>query len=273
MKITSLTENTSFSPEFKHVHGLSFYIETKNHKILFDMGPDSTFIDNAGKLGIKLEDVDTAIISHGHNDHGGALALFMDINKNAKIYVREDIFGTHLRKDTNGFVNIGLDKSLSSSDRFVFTGDSLKIDDELFIFSSVKGRKHFSKSNGVLYAEKNNEIQLDDFTHEQSLIITEGDKKVLIGGCAHNGIVNIIEKAHELGIKNIHTVISGFHLMIPDENKSEDPALVKAVAKDLIKFGSQYYTCHCTGIESYKVLKEAMGNQVKYISSGMSIEL
>lgn len=75
MIITSLVENTSHS-EMKAKHGLSLYIETKRHKILFDLGPNRTLFDNAAKRNIDLSPIDTVIISHGHMDHGGALAQF-----------------------------------------------------------------------------------------------------------------------------------------------------------------------------------------------------
>ena len=94
----------------------------------------------------------------------------------------------------------------------------------------------------------------------------------MIGGCAHNGIVNIMEKAHEILGKDPDIVVSGFHLMNPDAGKSESGDLVYGVANELLKFGSKYYTCHCTGLESYGRLKEAMGERTDYIAAGQSLE-
>lgn len=75
MKITALVENQS-NCELKAVHGLSLYIETAKHKLLFDLGPDDTLFENAEKRGIDLGRVDTVVISHGHSDHGGPLGSF-----------------------------------------------------------------------------------------------------------------------------------------------------------------------------------------------------
>ena len=88
VKVVCLVENTSCSPQIGHVHGLSLYIETSNHKILFDVGPNDTYLRNARKLGIDIKSIDTVIISHGHNDHAGALESFMRLNTQAKIYIR-----------------------------------------------------------------------------------------------------------------------------------------------------------------------------------------
>lgn len=70
MKITALVENKA-KYGLKGKHGLSLYIETENHKILFDLGPDNTLFNNARIKGIDLSEIDTVIISHGHMDHGG----------------------------------------------------------------------------------------------------------------------------------------------------------------------------------------------------------
>lgn len=86
MKITSLVENIS-QCELKAKHGLSLYIETKEHKLLFDVGPDGTLFDNARKRGIDLAQIDTVIISHGHLDHAGALRDFLKLNTKAKVYI------------------------------------------------------------------------------------------------------------------------------------------------------------------------------------------
>lgn len=87
IQIISLVENTSSSLELKSKYGLSIYIETDKHKILFDLGPNELFLENAQKLGVNMKMIDTVVISHGHADHGGALAKFMEINHTARIYI------------------------------------------------------------------------------------------------------------------------------------------------------------------------------------------
>lgn len=89
MKIYTLMENTAASEEFVASHGLSFYIETKNHRILFDMGPDGRFLENADRLGVDISKVDLAILSHGHYDHGGGLAAFLEANSTALVHIQK----------------------------------------------------------------------------------------------------------------------------------------------------------------------------------------
>ena len=110
MKITTLLENGACGAELGSAHGLSLYIETPKHRILFDMGPDEQFLSNAEKLGVDLKAVDLAILSHGHYDHGGGLETFCKLNDTAKIYLRQGAFGDYVALEEDGDLRkIGLD--------------------------------------------------------------------------------------------------------------------------------------------------------------------
>ncbi|MDE6435474.1 MAG: MBL fold metallo-hydrolase [Lachnospiraceae bacterium] len=275
IKIISLVENTSSSPELKSKHGLSIYVETIKHKILFDLGPNALFLENAQKLGVDIKLVDTVIISHGHSDHGGALAKFMEINKTAKIYIKESAFDGHCTKVAGIPFNVGLDNALRDRQQIIFTSDNYIIDDELMLFSNVIGRKLFSKANDKLFAKKNGKIVLDQFEHEQYLIVTNGNKQVMITGCSHNGIVNIIEKYVEIyngSIDKLACVIGGFHLFNPITRNYESDELISEIAEYLGGLNAKFYTCHCTGKKAYKILKDSMGEQLGYFSTGTRIE-
>ena len=92
MKCTVLVENTSLNEHYRCEHGLSLFIETAGQRILFDTGQSDLFAENAEKLGVDLSQVDFAVISHGHYDHGGGIQKFLDINHSAPVYIHEDAF-------------------------------------------------------------------------------------------------------------------------------------------------------------------------------------
>lgn len=273
MKVITLFENRTISKEYKSNHGLSLYIETANHKILFDTGTDDSFAYNASKLGVNIEDIDTAVISHGHFDHGGGLQAFLKLNSKAKIYIGKGAFDRHLIK-LFGIIkyNIGLKKELISNNRFVFVDGTMNIDDELILFGNVKGDKLIPKGNNKLLKEYGNRlVKKDDFRHEINLLINENNKYSLFGGCAHSGIINIIDKSKEIIGRDLNTVISGFHLMGMNVKKS------KAFLDDLSSCLSSknvetYYTCHCTGEKPYRYLSEKMDN-IKELKTGMVVEV
>lgn len=288
MLIQGLVENTTVNDKLGSEHGLSIYVKTENHKILFDLGASNLFVKNAKELGLDLSDVDTVIISHGHADHGGGLKYFLELNKKALIYVNRDVFTKHYSMRTdNKYHDISLDanlksavfeenivdsngESLAGKSRFVFVGELLKIDDELTIFSGVKGEKYWPKTNANLYGA---DLKLDKFNDEQNLIITKNGKKILFSGCSHNGIINIIEKFEQLEHTHADITIGGFHLSSPGLGITEDERVIKIIAKELDFRGMKYYTCHCTGLEVYKKLKDILGDNLDYLGAGTVIKI
>jgi len=269
MIIKVLAENTSSSESLGSEHGLSLYIETEKHKLLFDTGASGLFAANAEKLGVDLSEADTVVISHGHYDHGGGLKTFLDINKKAAVYVHNKVFGKYFsQKPGNIKAYIGLDETLISSNRFVFCGNNYVLDDELELFSGVTPKRLVPSGNSNLYMKIGEDFLLDSFAHEQNLIINQGGKTLLIAGCAHNGIVNIIDCFAAQKGKFPDYIIGGFHLYSQGRKTSEKPETVAKIGEILLGTHSQYYTCHCTGIEAYEHLKSVMGNKIGYLSTG-----
>lgn len=274
MKIISLAENTANKENMGTEHGLSLYIETEKNKILFDTGASSLFCENAEKLGINLSNVDMAVISHGHYDHGGGLKTFLSVNSKAKIYINKKAFNKHYAKRPNGELEyIGLDQTIMPNERIILTDDYFKINDELELFSNVGGDDFIPSGNKSLLMQSGDALIEDSFTHEQNMIIHEKDKTLLLAGCAHRGIVNIINHMNEKLNKQADYVIGGFHLYNAANGKSEDKEVVKKIADHLMKTKSIYYTCHCTGVESYKLLKKYLGEKIRYLSTGSQITI
>ncbi len=273
MKVKVLVENTSVSSKYKSKHGLCLYIQTAKHKILFDLGPNGLFLENARKMGINIAEVDTVVISHGHADHAGALSLFLEKNRFAKIYIRESAFDKHYTKVLGLPFSVGLDRSLKNNKQIIFTDSVEVIDDELTLFSDVEAKELTSSSNSSLLAEINGKKQIDNFKHEQNLLITDGDKAVLFAGCAHAGIVNIKSRAEQLTNGKLLKIIGGFHLYNPISKKHESKELVDKIAERLDDKKTYYYTCHCTGKWAYCTMKERLKDNLQHLSTGDELEL
>ena len=102
MIIKVLAENNAVSDEFDTEHGLSLYIETGGKKILFDTGETDVFVKNARRLGVDLADVDMAVVSHGHCDHGGGLNTFYKENAKAPVYLHPKAMGIIIQSIRKG---------------------------------------------------------------------------------------------------------------------------------------------------------------------------
>lgn len=274
MLIRTLAENTSLDSRLGCQHGLSLYIETGGRKVLFDMGADGLFTENASKMGVDLASVDVAFISHGHSDHGGGLKAFLEANGKARVYVNIRAFEPHFARRSGG-VNafIGLDPSLIQGERLEAIEGSLRIDDRLEIMAEASGEAFRPSGNSDLLMEKAGQVTEDDFGHEQNLVIHEGDKSVLFAGCAHNGIVNIMEKFRKEYGRFPDYVIGGFHMYNKSAGKSEEPGFVEAVASYLLKTEAAFFTCHCTGLEAYDLLKVLMGDRIGYLATGSTLTI
>lgn len=264
LEITSLVENTS-KCGLKAKHGLSLYIETERHKLLFDVGPDDTLFVNARKRGIDLTQIDTVIISHGHVDHAGALRDFLKLNTKAKVYIQRKAFEPHYSKVLFLKIPIGISKALETHPRIMPIDGDYKIDDELFLFTVNETDKCHSTVNDVLY-DRNGR---DDFSHEQNLIITE-NHSALIMGCGHAGIVNIMARAKSYQSK---VCVGGFHLYDPITKRGVPLTLLDEIAGVLKDCkDTRFYTCHCTDQKAFQYMKSQIPN-LFYLSCGEMIDI
>ena len=256
MKIVTLLENTTCSEELACEHGLSLYIETGTHKILFDAGSTDAFAQNAEKLGIDLSQVDIAVLSHGHDDHGGGLGHFLKINQTAPVYIHEHAFRTHGNAVGK---NIGLDPRLLDTGRVIPVGEHLAIDDGIVLYACNEKPRPFGTDSAGLTEEGKPDL----FTHEQYLLIREGETTVLISGCSHKGILNIMQWFSP------DILVGGFHFMKIDPEKQRD--LLEHAAGKLLAHPTVYYTGHCTGGPQFAVMKEIMGSRLEAISTGREL--
>lgn len=263
MKIAVLMENTSLSDSFKAEHGLSLYIETNHKRILFDAGQSSAFADNAEQLGIDLRQIDFAILSHGHYDHSGGLTRFLQINQTAPVYLSKYAFSACYHGSDR---YIGIDPSLQECDRLIFTDNEHPISEGITLFSCNEKEKSCPIDSSNLTILKHNKYCQDLFLHEQYLLIEEENRRVLISGCSHKGILNIAEWFQP------DILIGGFHFMNLDPD-TEDHIKLDHAAHKLLEFPTTYYTGHCTGHAQFDRMKHIMQNKLCPLSSGLCLTI
>ena len=297
MNLITLVENTPGAEHCIHEHGLSIYIETQKHKILLDTGATDAFMKNAEILGIDLTQVDTVVLSHGHYDHAGGLMDFVEVNHKAAIYMRPTAGKAYYHVYADGAKYIGMDSRIRKLPQVIYTREHEILDEEITLFSGVQGRRLWPRGNQSLKVlteggfepdrfeqdrfVKNgfeqdakecfaqNIFEQDCFDHEQALVIREQGESILISGCAHNGILNILDRYWELYGTWPDRVITGFHMKKSIPFTAEDKEVAVATAEALKQIGDTiFYSGHCTGEEAFAIMKEILGERLQALHSG-----
>lgn len=269
MKVTVLIDNISDNaliPEW----GLSFYIEYENQKILLDTGSSDKFAKNAKTLGVALETIEYAVLSHAHYDHSNGFDVFFNANHEAKCYLRSGIKENCYSKRKVFKHYIGIKKGILNKyqKRFVFVdGDFELLPGVMLIPHKTVGLDQIGLRCG-LYTKNKFHYQPDDFSHEQSLVFETEKGLVVFNSCSHGGAENIIQEIRSTyQDKKIFALIGGLHLY----KRSEEE--IRGIAKQIKNLGiEKIYTGHCTGNRAFALLKENLGDQVEQIKTGMVLE-
>ena len=265
MKIITLVENTEGNENCIAEHGLSIYIETKKHRLMFDTGQTDAVVNNARVLGVDLSSVDIIILSHGHYDHSGGILPISGLNHTARIIMQRTAAEPHY----NGERYIGIDEDILRLPNVSLIDGDIRLDDELFLFSGITGRRCYPQGNKKLSSLVNGEKVPDGFDHEQCLVISQNGENWLLSGCAHNGILNILDRYRELFGNAPDRVISGFHMMKKDGGYTDDEKdVIIRTAKELAMMDTVFYTGHCTGIPAFDIMKEIMGDKLIALHCG-----
>ena len=273
MRIICLIENTEGTNGCSYAHGLSFYIETEKHRILLDLGPSGETVENAQKLDIDLRSIDTVILSHGHYDHSGGIVPFSKINDKAAIYIQKPAVGEFYSDDGDKYRYIGIDKEIPTLQQVRFIEGDYVVDEELSLFVMDERQGDVPSTNISLKEKKDGSYVQDDFRHEQFLILKDDDRKIIFSGCAHNGVLNILKEYKRKTGTEPDAVISGFHLMKNTDYSDDELREIISTAEKLKQYHTMFYTCHCTGMPAYQIMKNIMGDQLEYVHSGDEVTI
>lgn len=273
MRIVCLIENTPGAACLPYEHGLSVYIETARHKILADTGASGSAIQNANTLGLDLRQVDILFLSHGHYDHAGGIPSFVSLNAEAEIYMQRTAGLDYYGSDPEGYRYIGIDKSIMASPQLRILDGTVDLDEEITFLSGFTGRRYFSMSNRRLFRLDAKRFVPDIFDHEQALVVRENGQYLLFSGCAHNGILNILDRFRAVYGRNPDLVISGFHFMKNGAYSAEEIHDIEETARELAEMQTVFYTGHCTSEPAYELLKPILGDRLHKLHTGLEIPM
>ena len=267
-KITIIVDNRS-TEGIEGEWGLSVLVEYEGKKILLDAGASNLFLENMEKLGIDVKDIDYATLSHAHYDHANGLPAFLDNNKKATLYLRDETAANCYAKKFIFKKYIGIPRRMLTkyADRIEMVSGDYKLMDGVWLLPHKTPGLASIGERELMFRKTPKGWRPDDFSHEQSLVVDTDKGLVILNSCSHGGAANIINEVKAtFPDKKVYGLIGGFHLF----NKSEEE--IREVAGKIRETGIDYVcTGHCTKGRAFGILKEELGDKIDQMKVGFQI--
>lgn len=276
MKLTILVDNNTLIDRYFFAEpGLSFLIEDEKHKILFDVGYSDIFIRNAYKMNMRFWDLDFLVLSHGHLDHTWGLMELIKLFTEASVENIDYQIPT-LIAHPHVFLprEIGSLKQIGS----MITGEEIKrhfpvklsidpiwITGRLVFLGEIKRGNDFEAKNPIGKIEGKDDKEDDYIMDDSALVYCSTKGLVIITGCSHSGICNIIEQAKKVCKENrIIDIIGGFHLLNPEKKQLEGTLeYFKKLQPETL------HACHCTDLNSKIALSKV--SNIQEVGVGLTL--
>jgi 7,8-dihydropterin-6-yl-methyl-4-(beta-D-ribofuranosyl)aminobenzene 5'-phosphate synthase len=277
IRITILCENLVGKLIGSGEHGFSAFIEMDKGNYLFDTGSGRSIVLNSLTLNKDLKSVKKIFLSHGHYDHTGGLSEVLKLKGKVDVHAHPHVFLDRIAvlkeddKETKRFVGIPYKKGYLESlgANFILNTDFIQIEEGMFLTGEVPRQTTFEKPDPRLFSETDGKTTHDLFLDDQSLILDTDKGIVLILGCAHSGMINIIRHVvNKMGKGKFHAILGGTHLdfLTPEQLEESIKSLKKM---EIEKIGLS----HCTGMRAAFRLHQEFGDRFFYGCVGSVLEV
>ncbi len=267
-RITILCENRVGRVIGTGEHGFSAFIETDQGNYLFDTGNGHGVVSNSLALNKDLRSLRKTFLSHGHNDHTGGLPEVLKLTGKVDVHAHPHIFLDRIAilkgegKETRRFAGLVYKKTYLEflGANFILNQEFSEVGKRMFLTGEVPRQTTFEKNDSRLYVEIDGKMVQDVLMDDQSLVLDTGKGLILILGCAHSGMINIIHHViTKTGKQKFNAILGGTHLdfLTPDQLEESVKALKQM---EIEKIG----VSHCTGMRAAFRLQQEFGDRFVY---------
>ncbi|MDI3517501.1 MAG: 7,8-dihydropterin-6-yl-methyl-4-(beta-D-ribofuranosyl)aminobenzene 5-phosphate synthase [Thermotogota bacterium] len=269
MKLTILCNDRARAPMIAE-HGFSVLLEASDDRhVLFDTGASDVFMKNAKLLKIDLSGITDVVLSHGHYDHVGGLKDLL-LKVRPRIWVRREIAFLKYSKARYIGPSYSWNEIEEAAEHIKYVNDHIEeLSDSVFVWGPARMGNSFEEPDSEFLVRKEKTVKRDYFEEELNLTVRSSKGLVVITGCAHRGIINIITEAAQLFRDQIYMVLGGFHLRNAPLEK------IQWVTEKFNQLDiKRLVPCHCTGREAIQLFKKHFEGEVLdcYVGAEMMIE-
>lgn len=274
LRLVVMVENTAAGRGVLGEHGLSFLLEIGQQRLLVDTGQGMALCHNALKLDVNLAQIDTLVLSHGHYDHSGGVAVLPRRTVPLPVFVHPAAFESKFSQHADGSVHeVGLptaaQTALESGDfQLRRIRELTEILTDVFVTGEIPRRTTYEDVGGAFFLNESC-TEADPLRDDQAVAVRTAAGVVLLLGCAHAGTVNTMNHVADfLDITRFHAVIGGMHL----QNASQER--LEATLQALDRYDVQLICpCHCSGLQTSLRVWQRFPDRFRHISAGTVLDI
>ncbi len=281
MKLISLIDNTAVDEKLYSENGMSFYLEFGGKNYLIDAGLTGKAAENARRMGLPVQELDSVVITHNHSEHIGGIDSFMKLSPDAGIYLRAGAQTECFRKNGLFKEAVGAGKGFfrKYAKNLVLFNSFSEVAEGFYLAScEVFDEKNINPDRSCFSLDGRKQLPYDMSDESFAVIFPKkrkADGLVIVGGCFHCGVQNILETIKQCwyGIP-VLAIVGGFHFMGSNPKTLGCSAeYVTAQARALkLSNAEKIYACHCTGFKGFDIMDEILGDKLMYIGGGEEID-